>query len=183
MKEVRVDDIETPREPRGDLDSLTDYLVGHYMERRKEITLLLQSAKDLGDKGTLIELVYETLLFRAETDEWLAFATQILDEAHGDQLGVAHEEQASEARERGSARPLSKVVEARAEQFTAPLRRAVSELRSNRDFLDKILFWAQAQPKLIRDEEYGSLLEARNVPKDDPIKHPPSLDRSLKKMR
>ena len=186
---VLVDDVKPPAEPDTYLDVLARYLSGRFGERKDEINALMTRARDLEDKGTVVELVYESLLFRSEIDEWLAFATQILEETHGDQLGVAHTEQATEAKERGSARPLSKVVEARAQQFTAPLRRAVSELRGTRELLDKILFWCQAQPKLIRDEEYGSLLESKNTPSDrqlaagTPVVHPPSAAGALKRMQ
>lgn len=179
---VEVPDVSLPERPKNDLDVLREYLSGRYPEKKREIHDLLARSRNLLDKGTLVELVYETLLFRSELDEWISFSTQTLDEIHGDQLGVAHSEQASEARERGSSRPLSKVVEARADQFTAPLRRAVSELRSSREWIDKILFWAQAQPKFIRDEEYGSLLEAKNTPEGDPVVHPPSPGDALGKM-
>lgn len=179
---VEVSDVQRPQKPENDLDTLRVYFDERYPQKKREIHDLLSRARDLVDKGTLVELVYESLLFRSELDEWIAFASQTLDEVHGDQLGVAHTEQASEARERGSSRPLSKVVEARADQFTAPLRRAVGELRSAREWLDKILFWAQAQPKFIRDEEYGSLLEARHVPEGDPVVHPPSPSDALGKM-
>lgn len=177
---VHVPDVQPPAEPRSSLDDLGDYLQGRYRERKEEIIDLLGQARELSDKGTLVELVYETLLFRAEVEEWLAFAQEVLDEVHGDQLGIAHTEGATEAKERGSSRPLTKVVEARAAQFTAPLRRTVAELRGSRDWLDKILFWCQAQPKLIRDEEYGAVLEADHLGRakesaDKPLLvHPPS---------
>lgn len=186
---VLVDDVAAPAEPETDLDVLARYLAGRFPERKSQINALMARARDLSDKGTVVELVYESLLFRSEVDEWLAFAAQILEESHGDQLGLAHSEQATEAKERGSTRPLSKVVEARAQQFTAPLRRAVAELRSTRELLDKILFWCQAQPKLIRDEEYGSLLEASNTPSDRqlaegaPVVHPPSPALALSRLQ
>lgn len=180
---VEVPDVQRTEDPATDLDFLRQYLENRYPERKRLLHDLLSRAKDLRDKGTLVELVYESILFKSELDEWVAFASQILDEMRGDQLGVAHSEQASEAKERGSSRPLLKVVEARADQFTAPLRRAVSEMRSSREWIDKILFWAQAQTKLIRDEEYGSLLEARNVPDDDPVVHPPSAADALGRMQ
>lgn len=177
---VEVPDVQPPKEPRTSLDDLGDYIGGRYLERKEEIVALLSAARELSYKGTLVELVYEVLLFKAELEEWLAFAQEVLDEVHGDQLGIAHTEGASEAKERGSSRPLTKVVEARAAQFTAPLRRTVAELKGTRDWLDKIMFWCQAQPKLIRDEEYGASLEAQNLggaseSKDRPlIVHPPS---------
>lgn len=180
---VHVPDVEPTEEPRGDIDFLREYLEDRYPAKKRMLHDLLQRSRDLPDKGTLVELVYESLLFRSELDEWIAFSSQTLDEMRGDQLGVAHSEQASEAKERGSTRPLSKVVEARADQFTAPLRRAVSEMRSAREWIDKILFWAQAQPKFIRDEEYGSLLESRHIPEGDPVVHPPSSADALGKMR
>ena len=160
---VHVPDVQPPAEPRSSLDDLSEYLQDRYRERKEERVGLLGQARELSDKGTLVELVYETLLFRAEVEEWLAFAQEVLDEVHGDQLGIAHTEGASEAKERGSSRPLTKVVEARAAQFTAPLRRTVAELRGTKDWLDKILFWCQAQPKLIRDEEYGASLQASHL--------------------
>jgi hypothetical protein len=55
-------------------------------------------------------------------------------------------------------------------------------MRSTRELLEKNIFWAQAQSKFIRDEEYGSLLESSNVPEGDPVVHPPSPGEALQKM-
>lgn len=186
---VEVPDVAPPSEPRTKLDELSDYLSDRYPKRKADVVQLMQRAKQLRDKGDVVLLGYEAMLFRIEVDEWYFFANQVLDELHGDQLDVARSEQSQANQERGSKRaPAAEILKARAAQFTAPLKRAVGELKSTREFMDKVLYWCQAQQKIIAAEEYGDLFSSRHeAPQElyergEVIVHPPSLAGELSRL-
>lgn len=154
---VSVPDVTPPAEPASELDALIAYLEGPYPARKQSWRELAQQASQLKDRGSMIALGYECLLFRSELDPFLALATQLYEAEHGNQLTVTHDERKSEQR-----RPTGEVLKAQARVFTAPLKRALKELTDMQDLLSKTLSWCQTQQKALSSEEYGELFSSSN---------------------
>jgi hypothetical protein len=179
-------DFSAPKPPEDSLDALIDYLSADFPQRKAKLRKLLIEAQQLRHKEDVIKLGYEVILFRMELDEWVSFAGQLLDEEKANQLGIAHDEKAQEAKERGSTRPSSDLVKSQAGQFIAPLKRAHQELNETQKWMSNVLSWCQSQQKMMASEEYGDLFTASNASPDEvnaEIKHPPKVASSLKQMR
>jgi hypothetical protein len=168
---LEVDDLVIPPEPESPLDPLLDYLQGPYRQRRQEYREKMLTARSLQEKTAVIELGYQTLLFRSEIDTWLAYCGQLLDVARGEQLSVAHGSQPEEGKKHST-----EYLKAQAGIFIAPLKRAYGELKDTQDLLNKTLSWCQSQQKFIASEEYGELFSANNQIPEELFSDAPDLD-------
>lgn len=168
---VEVDDLTIPPEPPSALDPLLNYLQGPYQHRRRQYRQQLQAARGLQEKTAVIDLGYQTLLFRSEIDTWLAYCGQLLDVARGEQLSVAHGAQPEEGKKHST-----EYLKAQAGIFIAPLKRAYSELKDTQDLLNKTLSWCQSQQKIIAAEEYGDIFSANNEIPEELFSDAPDLE-------
>jgi len=180
---VNVDDVGVPARPHDELEDLIAYLDGEYGERRRQLTEAMQTARSLKHKQDVIQLGYDALLFRMELDPWLAFAGQLLDQERGNQLSYAHGERSAEAKEQGSRRPDATVVRSQADQITAPLKRAYTELKDTQDLIGRIVSWCQSQQKILAGEEYGELFSSSNQVPEQMFSDPPAASKPLRQMR
>lgn len=168
---LEVDDLVIPPEPESPIDPLLAYLQGPYRQRRQEYREKMLTARSLQEKTAVIELGYQTLLFRSEIDTWLAYCGQLLDVARGEQLSVAHGSQPEAGKKHST-----EYLKAQAGIFIAPLKRAYGELKDTQDLLNKTLSWCQSQQKFIASEEYGELFSANNQIPEELFTDAPDLD-------
>jgi hypothetical protein len=167
---VEVDDLTIPPEPESPLDPLLAYLQGPYRQRREAYRQQLQAARSWSEKTAIIDLGYQTLLFRSEIDTWLAYCGQLLDVSRGEQLSIAHGAQPEEGKKHST-----EYLKAQAGIFIAPLKRAHAELKDTQDLLNKTLSWCQTQQKILVADEYGDLFAADNQVPEELFSDAPDL--------
>jgi len=166
---VTVEDISPTlvTSPVSDIERLTDYISGRFIERNQETTQLLRTTATLKLKTDLIALGFQAIDFRREVSGWMALARRLRDEMLADAMDTSHEERSHAAEERDLKRPNAKLVETRAKADIAPLNEAIERLAETRDEMVSLISWCQSLQRAVRDEEFGDLLESSNeVPEE-----------------
>ena len=182
-------DLVPPAEPASELDPLIEFMSRRFPARQQELRLALAEVKELRDRGQAVRFSYELISWMDELGGWIAHSSRLVDTNYGDQVSIAHADRASEAAERKSTRPSAELVKSQAEQFTAPLRAAKTELELARSWSERSLSFMQSQLKSITSDEYGDLFSARESAPDDLAKaahavtSPPSAAVDLRLMK